>query len=156
LAFLLVLDLDEAALADALRQRCDEVRFRVDRARLRRLGELELAERLLELLADAVERRVRIRGDHRADELQRQTDRARLERCQARGKSERVTVELLVDVDVVAVQRRIDRVTTAAEVDEVEELEVLLELVLRNVEPLDDLARRNEGVVTLAAGREQV
>jgi hypothetical protein len=53
--------------------------------RLGRLVELELAEGLLELLAHAVQRRVRVRGDHRADELEREPDRARLERCQARG-----------------------------------------------------------------------
>ena len=42
------------------------------------------AERLLELRADAVERRVRAGRDHRADELEREPDRARLERRQPR------------------------------------------------------------------------
>src|SRR5262249_30128521 len=156
LALLLVLDFDEAALADPLRERCDEVRFGVAGARLGRLCELELAERLLELLADAVERRVRVRGVHRADDLQGQADRARLERCQARRKSEGVAVELFVDMDVVALERGVHRVTAATEVDQVEELEVLFELILRDVEPLDDLARRNDRVVSLAARREQV
>src|SRR5207247_6158045 len=50
LAFLLVLDLNETPLADAFRERRDEVGLGVA-ARRRRLRELELAERLLELLA---------------------------------------------------------------------------------------------------------
>ena len=52
-----------------------------------RLGQVERAEGLLELRADAVERRVRAGGDHRADELERQPDRARLERRQARRRA---------------------------------------------------------------------
>jgi hypothetical protein len=156
LAFLLVLDLDEAALADALGQRRDEVGFSVPRARPGRLCELELSERFLQLAAHAVKRRVRVGGDHRADEFERQPDRARFQRCQARGMSERVTVELLVDMHLVALERRVDRVAASAEVDEVEELEVLLELVLGNVEALDDLPRGDDGVVALAACREQV
>jgi hypothetical protein len=68
-------------------------------------------------------------------------DRARLERCQARGKSEGVTVQLLVDMDAFALERGVDGVAAPAEVDEVEELQMLLELILGNVEALDDLPR---------------
>src|SRR3954451_18964305 len=70
--------------------------------------------------------------------------------------SEGVTVELLVDMDLVALERRVDRVTAAAEVDEVEQLEVLLELILGNVEALDELVRRNDCVVPFATGREEI
>src|SRR6185312_13962247 len=104
--------------------------------RVGRLRELELSERLLELLPHAVERCVRVGGDHGADELQGEPDRACLERSQARCASERVPVQLLVDVHAVTLERGVDRVTATAEVDEVEELEVLFELFLWNVEPL--------------------
>src|SRR3954451_17972411 len=70
--------------------------------------------------------------------------------------SEGVPVELLVDMDFVALERGVDRVTAAAEVDEVEQLEVLLELILGNVEALDELVRRNDGVVPLAASGEEI
>ncbi len=92
------------------------------------LRQLELAERLLELRADAVERRVRAGRDHRPDELEREPDRARLERRQPRRAAERVAEELLVDVHLVAAQLGVDRVAAAAEVDEVEQRQVLLEL----------------------------
>ena len=95
--------------------------------RLGRLGEVELAERLLELPAHLVERAVRLGGDHRADELEREADRSRLERRQPRRRAERVAEQLLVDVHLVAAQLGVDRVAAAAEVDEVEEGEVLLE-----------------------------
>ena len=156
LAFLLVLDLDQVTLADAFRERGDEVGFRVTGAWFGRLRELELAERLLELLADAVERRVRVRGDHRADEFEREADGARLQWCQARGKSEGVTVQLFVDMDAFSLERGVDGVTPPAEVDEVEQLQMLLELILGNVKALDDLPCGNRRVVPLTARCEQV
>src|SRR5256885_8978867 len=67
-----------------------------------------------------------------------------------------ITVEHLVDMYNVTFESRVLGVTAAAEVDEVEELEVLLELVFRDVEPLYDLARRNDCVGLLAARREQI
>src|SRR5437773_5552754 len=57
---------------------------------------------------------------------------------------------------LVALERGVDRVAAAAEVDEVQELQVLLELLLRDVEALDDLVRRDDGVVSLAARGEQI
>src|SRR6266540_2705293 len=84
LALLLVFDLDEPALTDALAERADELFLGARGPRLGRLGKVELAERLLELATDPVERRVRVGGDHRPDELEREPDRARLERRQAR------------------------------------------------------------------------
>ena len=82
LAFLLVLDLDGAVLPDAFAERRHELLLGPRRTRLGRLAEVELAEGLLELLADALERRVRVGRDHRADELECEPDRARLERRQ--------------------------------------------------------------------------
>ena len=156
LALLLVFDLDEPPLSDSIRQGRDEISLGVPGARPRRLRQLELPERLFELSAHAVERRVRVGGDHRADELECQADRARLEWCQARGMSESVPVELLVDVYLVALERGVHRVAAAAEVDEIEELQMLLELVLRDVEALDDLVGRDDGVGVLATRGEQV
>ena len=125
--------------------------------RLGRLGELELPERLLELLADARQRRVRVGGDHRPDVLEGEPDRARLERRQARRGAERVAPQLLVDVHRAVVQLGIDRVAAAAEVDEVEEGEVLLELVGRDRgEALEQLRRRDLGVALLAACCEEI
>jgi hypothetical protein len=83
--FLLVLDLDEPALADSLGERPDEALFGAVELGLRGLGEIHLAEGLLELAADAVERRVGVGGDHRAHELECEPDRAGLERRQPRG-----------------------------------------------------------------------
>ena len=121
-----------------------------------RLGQLERAERLLELRAHAVERRVRAGGDHRADELEREPDRARLERRQPRRAAERVAEELLVDVHLVAVQLGVDRVAAAAEVDEVEQRQVLLELLGGDREAVDELVRGDDRLALLAAGGEQV
>ena len=123
-----VLDLDELVLVDRLRELVDEILLGAD-VRRGCLREVERAERLLELRADAVERRVRAGGDHRADELEREADRARLERRQPRRPAERVAEELLVDVHLVAVQLGVDGVAAAAEVDEVEQREMLLELL---------------------------
>ena len=121
-----VLELDEPPAVDRAGQRRDEVLLGAG-LRRRGLREVELAERLLELRAHAVERRARAGGDHRPDELEREPDRARLERRQPRRPAERVAEELLVDVHLVAVQLRVDGVAAAAEVDEVEQREVLLE-----------------------------
>src|SRR5258705_9020877 len=133
-ALLLVLDLDESTLADAFGEGRDEVGFRFYDLRIGRLRELELSESLLELLAHPVERRVRLGGGYPAHQLQCEPDRSRLERRQARREAERVAVQLLVDVHAVALERGVDRVTAAAEVDEVQQLQMLFELFLRNVE----------------------
>ena len=85
LALLEVLDLDQPVLLDAserVRTSCSSSSPACGAGRLR---ELERAEGLLELAAHAVERRVRAGGDHRADELEREPDRARLERRQLGG-----------------------------------------------------------------------
>ena len=113
--------------------------------RLGVLRELELAEGLLELATHLLERVVRLRGDHRADELERERDRARLERGQPRRRAERVAVELLVDSHDVTLQLGVDRVAAAAEVDEREERQVVLQLVLGDVEVVDELACRDDG-----------
>ena len=117
-------------------------------SRLGRLGEVELAECLLELAPDALERRVRVGGDHRPDELERQSDRPRLERCQPRRRAERVAEELLVDVHLAVLELGVDGVAAAAEVDEVQELEVLLERLRRDVEALGDVGGRNDDLAS--------
>ena len=99
---LLVLDLDEQSPPDSLAECRDELFLVASRLRLRRLSELELAEGLLELAPYPLERRVRVRGDHRADVFERQPDRPSLERRQARRRTERIAVHLLVDANLVA------------------------------------------------------
>src|SRR5438445_4608 len=143
LALLLVLDLDDPAVADRSAERRHELFLLGADMRLRGLRELELSEGLLELPPDTVEGRVGVGGDHRTDELEREPDRAGLQRGQPRGRTEVVAVQLLVDAHGVAVQLGVHRVAAAAEVDEVQELQVLFELLRRNAETLDELARGN-------------
>src|SRR6185503_13068903 len=121
LALLQVLDLDEAVGRDRVGEEHDQALLLRPLVRRRGLRELELAERLLELPADAVERGVRAGRDHRADELEREPDRARLERRQPRRPAEGVAEELLLDLHLVVVQLGVDRVAAAAEVDEVQQ-----------------------------------
>src|SRR6266540_3650784 len=156
LALLLVFDLDEPALTDALAERADELFLGARGPRLGRLGKVELAERLLELATDPVERRVRVGGDHRPDELEREPDRARLERRQARRGAEGVAEDLLPDVDFAVLQLAIDGVAPSAEVDEVQELEVLLQRLGRDVEALHDVGGGYHRLRVLAAAVEQV
>src|SRR5581483_1637326 len=154
--FLLGLDLDETVLPHSARKRRDEILLARSDVRLRRLLELELPERLLQLLAHAFERRVCVDSDHRSDVLEREADCARLERRQARREPERVAPQLLVHVDGAVAQLGVDRVAAAAEVDEVEEREVLLELVGRDGgEALEELVDRNGCLLALAAGGEE-
>src|SRR6185503_6702008 len=120
------------------------------------LRQVELAERLLELPAYPVERRARVGGDHRPDELQREPDRPRLEWCQPWRGAERVAEELLVHAHGPIGQLRVDRVAAAAEVDEVEQREMLLELVRRDVEPLDQVGGVDNRFVALTAAVEKV
>src|SRR5207247_11169185 len=141
LALLEVVDLDEPALVRAAAQGGDEVLLRALDVRLRRLRELELAERLLELRPHALEPGARVGGDHRPDELQRQADGARPARRQARRRAEGVAVELLVDADGVFVQLGRDGIAAAAEVDEVEQRELRLKFFGRYAEALDQGGR---------------
>ena len=116
------------------------------------MSELELAERLLELLAHAVEGAVRLCGDHGADVLEGEPDRPRLERRQPRRCAERVAVELLVDVDDVVFEFCVDGVAASAEVDEVQELQVLVERLVGDLEALGELGGGNDRFVVVSAG----
>src|SRR5205823_14094960 len=110
---------------------------------LSRLHQRELAERLLELLPDLVERTMGLRRDHGPDELECEANGTRLERRQPRRRAEGVSEQLLLDVHVVSAQLRVPRVPPAAEVDEVEQREVLLQGLGRNREALHQLRRGN-------------
>ena len=138
-----VLDLDELVIVDRMGERVDESLLLADVGR-EGLRQLERAERLLELGAHAIEWGVGAGRDHRPDELERKPNRARLERRQPWCAAERVSEELLVDVHLVAVQLGVDRVAAAAEVDQVEQREMLLELLRRNREAVDELVRRDD------------
>ena len=127
-------------VVDRPRERVDEPFLLAD-VRRRRLGQIERTERLLELRPNAVEWGVGARGDHRPDELEGKPDRAGLERSQPRWATEGVAEELLVDVHLVALELGVDGVAAATEVDEVEEREVLLQLVGRDREAIDQLLR---------------
>src|SRR5262249_59640078 len=89
-------------------------------------------------------------------ELERKADRTRLERRESGWAAERVAEQLFVDVHLVASQLRVDRVAAAAEVDEVEQRQVLLDLVPWDREPVDELLHRDQSLALLAARREQV
>ena len=118
--------------------------------------EVELAEGVLELLAHPLERRVRLCRDHRADVFEREPDRAGLERGEPRRRTEGLAVELLVHVHFAVGQLGVDRVAAAAEVDEVEEREVILQVLVGDAKALDDLRRLDGRLPILAAAREQV
>src|SRR5439155_11856373 len=81
---------------------------------------------------------------------------SRLERSQPWRGAEGLAVELLVDVHDVAAELGVDRVAAAAEIDEVQQREVLLELVLRDVEAVDELSRVDLGLAPFATGRQQI
>ena len=71
------------------------------------------------------------------------------------GPAERVAVELLVDVDVAVLGRAVDGVAAAAEVDEVQQVEALLELLRREPEPALELVGLDVGGGRVAAAGEQ-
>ena len=157
LADLPVLDLDELTGLDRVAQRRDQLLLGLVRLRRGRLLEIELAERLLELLAHAVERPVRLGGDHRPDELEREPDRTCFQGRQSRRRAERVAEELLVDADLGAAQLRVDGVTAAAEIDEVEQGEMLLDRLLGDLrETLDEVAGGDDGARLVTARGEEV
>ena len=64
-----------------------------------------------------------------AEEVDRRHQRLRLQRQQARGAGEVVAVGLRVDLDFVADDFRVEDVGAAAEVDDVEQLDVLAQLL---------------------------
>src|SRR6478736_7693505 len=101
---------------------------------LRRVGEGVLPERARDLVAHGLQRAVGLRSQHRRDHVQRPQERLCLQRRQARRAAEGVAVELLVDQDRAVVGGAVDGVATAAEVDPVEQVEVLLQLLLGQVE----------------------
>ena len=126
LVLLVVLDLEHAAVGDRL----------VDDARdlgvaAARRGDLEallggvVAERGDDLLARALQAALR---QVVAEEVDRRDQRLRLERQQARRAGEVVAVGLGVDLDLVALDFRVEDVGAAAEVDDVEQVDVLLQL----------------------------
>ncbi len=124
--------------------------------RLGRVAKLELAERLLQLRPDAIERRLGVRRHDRPHELEREPDRPCLERRQPGRPPERVAEQLLLDPHLVAVEDRVHGVAAAAEVDEVEQLQVVVELVIGNPEAVDELRGGDHGALGIAAACEQV
>ena len=99
---------------------------------------------------------MRLGRDRRADVLDREPDRASLEGRELRRPPEDVSVELLVDAHDVAVVHRVHGVAAAAEVDEVEKREVILELVERDRDALRELRRVEHRSPLVAAGGEEL
>ena len=93
-----------------------------------------MAERRDDLLAGALQARLR---QVVAEQVDRRDQRLRLERQQARRAGEVVAVGVGVDLDPVAVDLGVEDVGAAAEVDDVEDVEVLAQLLDRDVELVD-------------------
>ena len=127
-----VLDLDHGAAAHGRREHREDVLVERRRLRRGRAAHVVAPERRLELGAHVVERRAGVGGHQRADQVERQQQRLGLERREPRRAAELVAVQLLLDVDRAPVVDAlgVDRVAAAAEVDEVEQLEVILELLV--------------------------
>ena len=87
-----------------------------------------MAERLDDLLPGADQAAL---GQVVAEEVDRRHQRLRLQREQARGPREVVAVGLGVDLDLVALELGVEDVGAAAEVDDVEQVDVVAQLVLR-------------------------
>ena len=88
-----------------------------------------------------------------AEEVDRRHQRLRLEREQPGRTREVVAVGVGVDLDPVAGDLRVEDVGAAAEVDDVEHVEVLAQLVERDVELAQHLIR--EQALVLACGPDQ-
>ena len=101
---------------------------------------------------------MRVGRDGRADVLDCEPDRPRLERRQLGRPAEHVAVKLLVDADAagVLVELGVDGVAAAAEVDEVEQREVVLELLGGDREAVRELGSVEVGVAAVTTGGEQV
>ena len=74
-----------------------------------------------------------------AEEVDRRDQRLRLQRQQPRRAGEVVAVGLGVDLDLVAEDFGVEDVGAAAEVDDVEQLDVLAQLLVGQFEPLAQL-----------------
>ncbi len=75
-----------------------------------------------------------------AEQVDRRDERLRLERQQPRRLGEVVAVGLRVDLDRVARDLGVEDVAAAAEVDDVEHVDVLAQLRVGQLEALADLA----------------
>ena len=74
-----------------------------------------------------------------AEQVDRGDERLCLERQQARRAGEVVAVGLGVDVDLVALDLRVEHVAAAAEVHDVQHVDVVAQLLLVDLEPLAHL-----------------
>ena len=108
------------------------------------------------LRAHVAERGARAGRDLRPDEVERHQDRLRLERREARRAAELLAVQLLLDLDRVAVELGVDGVAAAAEVDEVEQVDLLDERVVGEPVALLQIGRRDLAARLVAAALEQV
>jgi hypothetical protein len=89
-----------------------------------------------------------------AEEVDRRHQRLRLERQEASGAREIVAVGIGVDLDLVAGDLGIEHVGAAAEVDDVEDLEVLAQLLDRDVQLVEHPLHRQSRLVPGGADQE--
>ena len=134
LVLLVVLEVEHAAAGDRLVDDLGD--FGVAAARR---GDLEpllggvVAEGFDDLGAGALQAAL---GQVVAEEVDRRDQRLRLERQQAGRAGEVVAVGLGVDLDLVALDFGVEDVGAAAEVDDVEQLDVFLQLLAGQLEPV--------------------
>ena len=98
-----------------------------------------VTERLDDLLTGALKPGLR---QMVAEQVDRRDQRLGLERQQSRRAGEVVAVGVGVDLDPVAVDLGVEDVGAAAEVDDVEDVEVLAQLLERDVELVEHLLGR--------------
>ena len=91
--------------------------------------------------------------DQRRHHVQRPQERLPLQRRQPGRPPERVSVELLVDLDGAVRGGAVDRVAATAEVDQVEQVEMLLELGCGEPEALPEVGGRDARRRFVAAAR---
>ena len=137
LVLLVVLELEHAAAGDRLVDDAGDLGVAAAAG-----GDLQpllggvVAERLDDLRAGALQAAL---GQVVAEEVDRRDQRLRLERQQPRRAGEVVAVGLGVDLDLVAQDFGVEDVGAAAEVDDVEQVDVLLQLLVGQLEPLAEV-----------------
>ena len=151
LVLLVVLEVEQAVVRDRPAHHLRHLRVVAGGGRdLEALNRRVAAERGHDLLA---RRRQRALRDVLAQEVDRGDERLCLEREQASGLGEIVAVRLRVDLDLVAVHLGVDHVAAAAEVHDVQQVDVLAQLGVGELETLAHLVRVQSAC--LAGGLDQ-
>ena len=141
LVLLVVLEVEHAAAGDRLVDDPGDLGVAAaGRGDLQPLLGGVVAERFDDLLAGGLQAAL---GQVVAEEVDRRDQRLRLERQQPGRAGEVVAVGLGVDLDLVADDFGVEDVGAAAEVDDVEQLDVFLQLLVGQLEPVAQVGRRS-------------